>query len=174
MRSALYIIGILDDTDLVWLAAKGARRTLAEGVAIVHEGVPSDSLFLLLDGELVVRTEGAGEVARLQVGDVIGEVSFVDSRPPTATVAAVRPSIALAVPRELLRDKLQTDQGFASRFYRSLAIFLADRLRSTMSRLSSYTEDSAEEMNDEMMDHTSLAAARFDRFLRSGGVGGPT
>ena len=43
--------------------------------------------------------------------------------------------VVLAVPQRALRDKLHKDQGFAARFYRALAIFLANRMRATMNTL---------------------------------------
>ena len=99
------------------------------------EGQPADSLFFVLDGEFVVSTRMAPRIAVLQAGEVVGEISFVDSRPPTASVTALMESRVGAIPRPLLASKLKEDPGFASRFYRALAMFMADRLRTTVGNM---------------------------------------
>src|SRR5262249_52673748 len=55
--------------------------------------------------------------------------------PPSAPVAAVGESVVLALPKAVLQRRLADDMPFAARFYRALAIFLADRLRTTTRRL---------------------------------------
>jgi CRP/FNR family transcriptional regulator, cyclic AMP receptor protein len=63
----------------------------------------------------------------------MGEMSFVDQAPPSATVQAMEPSFVLDIPRRRLNAKLAEDAGFAARFYRALSMFLAARLRATNS-----------------------------------------
>src|SRR5689334_11934451 len=123
MRKVLLFLRILDDSDLEWMIEVGSRREVAAGDALVQEGQPLDSVFLVIDGALSVRTRalGGSEVARLLSGEVVGEMSFVDSRPPSASVIAAEQSTVLAVPRSLLSERLQEDQSFAARFYRALA-----------------------------------------------------
>lgn len=77
----------------------------------------------------------------------------------------------MAIPRDLLRARLATDAWFASRFFRALAVFLADRLRTTTARLAYGNSDpddrrDRDEIGMEMMDSASLAAVRFDKFLK--------
>ena len=50
-------------------------------------------------------------------------------------VEAVSEATVLRISDAKVREKLETDLGFASRFYRALCVFLADRLRSTTSRM---------------------------------------
>jgi len=104
----------------------------------------------------------------------VGEISFVDSRPPPATVTAAQFSHVLAIPRAVLCAKMATDAWFASRFFKALAIFLADRLRTTTSRLGygrpiqdeDENQDAGDEIDLEVMDSVSLAAIRFDKLLK--------
>ena len=116
---------------------------------------------------------GSREVARLRPGEIVGEMSFVDSRPPSATVQAVEPSSVLAIPRLGLAARLIQDAPFAARFYRAIAVFLSDRLRSTVGLLgygSGQTlEDQAsyaDEIDTAVLDNVSLAGARFDILQR--------
>jgi hypothetical protein len=76
------------------------------------------------------------------------------------------------VRRDLLQAKLAGDVRFAAHFYRALAIFLADRLRATTTRLGygrpeqDAVPDAAEELGDDMMETVSLGTQRFDNLLR--------
>lgn len=78
----------------------------------------------------------------------------------------------LSVPREDLIEKLQKDEGFASRFYRAIAIFLSTRLRGTVRYLGYakgqlLSEDgNSEDLSPEITDNVPLAQARFDWLLR--------
>jgi CRP/FNR family transcriptional regulator, cyclic AMP receptor protein len=112
-------------------------------------------------------------IARLTSGAVVGEMSFADARPPSATVQAVENSLILAIPRDSLVAKLKEDEGFASRFYRAIAIFLSTRLRGTVrylgyakGQLLQGEDSSPEDLSPEMLDNVPLAKARFDWLLR--------
>jgi CRP/FNR family transcriptional regulator, cyclic AMP receptor protein len=175
MRKALFFLGILNDADVEWMIAAGAKQQLNPGEVLIREGKPATSVFLVLEGVLSVVAQAAGnrEVARLRSGEIVGEMSFVDSRPPSATVQAVEPSSVLAIPRRDLEARLMQDAPFAARFYRALAVFLSDRLRSTVGLLGygagQTLEDQAsyaDEIDTAVLDNVSLAGARFDILQR--------
>jgi len=175
LRKALFFLGILNDSDLEWMIAAGAKQRLEPGEVLIQEGKPAASVFLVLDGALSVVAQAAGnqEVARLRSGEIVGEMSFVDSRPPSATVRALEPSSLLAIPRRSLEERLSQDAYFAARFYRAIAVFLSDRLRYTVGRLgygSGQTLEEqasyADEIDPSVLDNVSLAGARFDILQR--------
>jgi CRP/FNR family cyclic AMP-dependent transcriptional regulator len=167
MRRAMYLMGVLEDSDVEWLAANGTAQRLTRGQVLVREGHAVDSLFVVLDGQVSVQAGGA-PVATLLAGEVVGEISFVDSRPPLATATAIDAARILAVPRVLLQSKLASDSRFAANFYRALAITLANRLRATTLRLGygPPEQDVAYELSDDLMETVSLGARRFDNLLR--------
>jgi len=175
VRRALHLMGALDDNDIEWLVAAGARHFTQRGIVLVQEGMPIDSLFVLLDGRLVVRLEAQGgkAIAWLRSGEIVGEISFVDSRPPTASVIVDEDSHVLAIPKTLLLERLKSDQGFAARFYRAIAVFLAERMRVTVAQLgygsSVGDRDSLaiDELDDTRMEDVSHATQRFDRLLKA-------
>ena len=88
MRRALYFLGILDDQDVEWMMRRGHKVTLQPGEHLIRQGTPADSLYFVLDGCFVVYTSTAARVADLKAGEVVGEISFVDARPPSASVRA--------------------------------------------------------------------------------------
>ncbi|HWK45788.1 MAG TPA: cyclic nucleotide-binding domain-containing protein [Stellaceae bacterium] len=173
MRKVLYIFGLLTDGDIEWMARTGTRRWLTANEVLIHEGRPVDSVILLLEGEFIVSVTGVGEVARLSAGEIVGEMSYVDSAPPSATVTASGKSLALFIDKRQLSRKLETDVAFGFRFYRALAVFLADRLRETVHRLGyskTRTLASEEILEDELdigiLDNLSMAGERFHRMLK--------
>ncbi len=136
MRKVLFLFGQLSDSDLEWLIACGRKQIVPAGTVLVREGQDIDTLYILMEGLFEVSGTQIGDKPfRLSCGEVVGEVSLLDSRPPTATVTATADSIVLAIPRAELIRKLAEDAEFAARFYRALAIFLAHRLRGTYQRL---------------------------------------
>jgi CRP/FNR family transcriptional regulator, cyclic AMP receptor protein len=171
MRKALHLLGILDDIDVEWISANGVLCDIGYGKVLIHEKRPIDSLYLLLEGQLSVIVGGLNgkQVATLLPGEIVGEISFVDSRPPSASVQAMQDSQLLALSRELLSDKLAKDQAFAARFYRAIAAFLADRLYVTVGRFGygSVQQDiDVDELTDSSLEEIDLAATRLDRLLK--------
>ena len=179
MRKVLFIFSELTDTDVDWLAAAGKRKECAAGTVLIEEARPVDEVYILLEGQLSVsvKTRGSDPIAVLNQGEIVGELSFLDSRPPSATVEASTDSVVLAIPRDQLSSKLERDSAFAAHFYRALGIFLSARLRSTMAGVGYGTsdsldpdEESVDEIDPELLESLSLAAKRFEVLLeRFGG-----
>lgn len=170
MRKVLYILSQLNDEDAEWLARTGRIVSCNDGDRLITEGVATQDLYFVLAGEVGVEVGGAGEVARLGRGEVIGEMSFVDSAPPSATIVAHQKAKVLAVDKRVIEERLRTDSGFAGRFYKAIAIFLADRLRSTMGRMRSDgglrgDQIMDDELDEGILDQLSLAGSRFDHML---------
>jgi len=169
MRKVLFIFGDLSDGDIEWLAVAGERKSFPKGSILIQEGKPIGEVYILLDGQLSVLVQARRNetIATLQQGEIVGELSFLDSRPPSATVAAATDSIVLAISCDKLRAKLERDTAFAAKFYRALGVFLSDRLRNTMQGLgfgkSLRVEDqAADEIDPELLDTVSIAAKRFE------------
>lgn len=69
-------------------------------------------------------------IATLYAGELVGEMSFVDRHPPSATVTAGVKSSVLAIHKTALTEKIENDRGFGARFYKGVSVLLAGRLRS--------------------------------------------
>ena len=174
MRKALFFLGILNDSDLDWMIAQGTKKDIPAGSILIHEGRPLDSVFIILDGRLAVSTSSVvgKDIASLMCGEIVGEMSFLDSRPPSASVRAVEKCSVLAISKKRLSDKLENDSAFAARFYRALGVFLSDRLRATVGLLGYGKgqklddKEFADEIDPETLDKVALAGARFDWLQR--------
>jgi CRP-like cAMP-binding protein len=153
----------------------GVRQAFSDGTVLIREGQPIDVLYVLLDGHLSVRLAALGgqEVATLRSGEVLGELSFLDSRPPSASVIAQGEVSVLTIRRSSLSVQLERDTAFAARFYRALGIFLSSRLRKTQQRLGyggeGILDDEVaheDELDPGLLDQVALAGARFDWMLK--------
>ena len=174
MRKVLFIFGVLNDSDIDWMARAGSCRGIRRQDVLIDEGVPISSIVLLLQGRMGVSVAGIGEIAQLEAGDFVGEMSLIDSAPPSATVAAKADSVALFLDKQVLLRKLAGDHAFASRFYRALAILLSDRLRATERRMAYGEQETGlgeatrlkDELDPAVLDQVSIAGERFDRLLK--------
>ena len=92
----------------------GLRRRLGDGDVIIREGESTDSLIFVLEGELLVTTRRLGQIARLGVGEVVGEISLVDLAPPSATITASGTGLALFLDKTKLMRKLETMKALAT------------------------------------------------------------
>ena len=100
---------------------------------------------------------------RLHRGGVVGH-SILAGR-----IDVTGDATLLKIPNSKVREKLAADPAFASRFYRALCVFLADRLRHNTLRMgygSAFDEHAKDELNDDLLDNVVLAGARFDRMLK--------
>jgi CRP-like cAMP-binding protein len=174
MRKALFILGMLDDSDVDWMIAAGTRQRVSAGTTLIAEGKEIDYVYIVVDGAFAVRVSALGgkELAQLKAGEIVGEMSFVDSRPPSASVVALEDSLVLSIPSTSLKARLK-DPGFAARFYRSLAVFLANRLRNTVARLGygaaaadQPTVDLGEEIGPMALENLAMAGARLNWMMR--------
>jgi CRP/FNR family cyclic AMP-dependent transcriptional regulator len=174
MRKGLIFLGILDGRDVDWLVANGKRQNIPQGTVLIREGAPVEFLYFVLDGafEVSVSIPVKRQVARLYAGEMLGEMSYVDSRPPSATVTAAMNSSVLSIPREELSEKIEDDIGFAARFFKGLAVFLSDRLRATDHLGYGDKLDLREDVEDKdelaphLMDTLAMAGMRFEELQR--------
>ena len=180
---SIFVFGLLTDEDVAWMARAGVQRPIKDREILVQEGRPLELIIFLLQGECTVTEHAAGEIARLGIGEVVGEMSFLDSAPPSATVTAVGDGLALFLDKEALARKLEADVAFGCRFYRALAIFLADRMRGTMRRMGGGRPNrpqsvARDELDSRILGVVSLAATGstecskcWSAALTSGGPG---
>ena len=174
MRKILFVLGEMHDSDLQWMIDAGSVQEVADGEVLIEEGVPNQRLLIVIDGSISVRqrARGGAEITRMNIGEMAGDISLLDSRPPTATLVAVGPAKVFVLEHQALLTKMERDTSFAAHFYRAVALFLANRLHraETMASQeggSALAEDARdeEELPPELMDSVSLSGARFLNFL---------
>ncbi|MGC2697680.1 MAG: DUF1003 domain-containing protein [Candidatus Angelobacter sp.] len=102
------IFGLLDDEEREALAQMMDNRDFKAGETIFHYGDPGGEIFILLTGRIelfVENTDGQKLVlAENEAGDVIGELSFLDGGPRTATAVTREDTRMLVLDRMRLLD----------------------------------------------------------------------
>lgn len=145
-------------------APKG--KVFTPGTYLFREGEPSRSLFLIQRGSVGIRkAKGAAfvELARLYSNEVVGELSFFDRLPRSASAIALTEVETLEITFESL-DKIY--QGVPD-YLKTIMASVADRLRKaddTIRRLQKEVidEDGSVEDPDEGDSAASVLAATAD------------
>jgi CRP-like cAMP-binding protein len=79
------------------IAHRFDEEVFPEGERVLRKDLKGSGLFVILDGEAVVRI-GDEEVTRFGPGDFFGEVSLLTSEPPNADVVALTMLRCLVIP----------------------------------------------------------------------------
>ncbi|OBH46093.1 cyclic nucleotide-binding domain-containing protein [Mycobacterium mantenii] len=87
------------DAELQRLARAAHRTTTSAPLPLIHEQTPSDSVYVLLSGEVGVYV-GQDRVAALGPGEVIGESALHRGRLRSATVTTMGPAELLRIERD--------------------------------------------------------------------------
>ena len=128
----------LTRNDWTLIESKAKRIDFKLGQENIKEGARVDRLYVLRHGTASVELEGTTSravIATLSAGDVCGEIAFLGNSTATAAVVAKDEVQVDAIWADDLRQLITTFPGFGIRFYRSLAIILAQRLRQTFKEL---------------------------------------
>ncbi|HKD78319.1 MAG TPA: DUF1003 domain-containing protein [Candidatus Angelobacter sp.] len=108
MIAEVPIFGLLDDEEREALSQMMGSREFKTGETVFHYGDHGGELFILRTGQVelfVESTEGEKLVlSEIEQGDVIGELSFLDGGPRTATAIAREDTQMLVLDRERLLD----------------------------------------------------------------------
>ena len=92
---------------------KVSRRGFIETAGVATSAVMAAGAF---PHPAVGSVKGANEkinIAILGPGEIVGEMSFVDARPPSATVKALEDSTVFSLSKPRLNAKLAADPGFS-------------------------------------------------------------
>jgi CRP-like cAMP-binding protein len=100
--------------------------SLDRGELLFREGDPSDALYVIVEGEVAVQTEGPprADMSRLGAGAFIGEVALMTDQPRSATVVCTQPAELLRIDRHTL-SRVLANHGDV---LRAVLRFVRDRL----------------------------------------------
>lgn len=108
------------------------REFYAPGEVVLHEGDDGDRVFLVIDGAVDVLAPGeqlGGHVnARLEAGQMFGELALLTDSPRSATVVAVGPTQLMVVDRTTFQDQLRRSPEAALSLLKTIGVRLQSRL----------------------------------------------
>lgn len=79
---------------------------LAAGEVLMREGEGADSIFMLRSGRLEVLV-GGEKVGEVKIGELVGDMAFMNTSPRSATVIALNSCELLRVSRETFEQALE-------------------------------------------------------------------
>jgi CRP-like cAMP-binding protein len=119
----------LSQNDWTLIADKANRVQFKAGDHLIQQGRRTNGVYFLLAGSASVHIPGREIPPALAPGDICGEISFLDEQPATVDVIAKQPVEAYYVDRPTLESLFELFPHLGSRFYRSLAFSLSQRVR---------------------------------------------
>ncbi|MBI4818474.1 MAG: cyclic nucleotide-binding domain-containing protein [Deltaproteobacteria bacterium] len=129
----------LEPADWERLLGCSQRVSYRAGQRIVEEGAKDPRLLIVNQGFVrIERQTPNGQVSYARVGrdEVLGEMSFLESKTTTASAVADTDVEVTVIPEPDVERLLLADPALAARFYRSLAVSVSARLRETGAALA--------------------------------------
>jgi CRP-like cAMP-binding protein len=109
-------------------------KHLKKGEALMKEGDGSNSMYWVQAGTMrLFKKKGSGfiELGVVHAGEVVGEMSFLDNQPRSASVEALQPCDVVEIPRGKFDEFLAAQPSWM----KSLVQTLVKRLRATSNRV---------------------------------------
>jgi CRP/FNR family cyclic AMP-dependent transcriptional regulator len=109
-RPATTFLDGLTAAEISEIEAIGVHRRFARGAALIFQGEDDDRVMILREGRVKVSRVEDGREFLLWIhdpGEIVGELSFIERGPRTATVTALEPISALVMPASRFRAHLE-------------------------------------------------------------------
>ena len=120
--------------ELAEVAALTVEAEFRKDAVLTREGQAGGLAFVIADGTADVVRSGK-RLARLGVGDVVGELSLIDGQPRSATVVATSDLVVLEIAQTDLRKLLKRAPSVVRKLLEALSL----RLRETDALVTSST-----------------------------------
>lgn len=120
------------------------QRYFRPGQALFKEGESSSSIFIIRRGTIAVRKrkgDGYVEVSRLYTNEVLGELSFFDRQPRSATAVALTEVEVM----EITFDALDRIYKTIPDYMRTIVASMAERLRKASETISKLQKDTVDD-----------------------------
>ena len=150
--------------DIEWMIHNGNKKIVKSKETLINKGENIENIYIILSGQLSI-SDQRQTIAAIGSGEIVGEMSFLESRPPSVSVIAAEDSIVYSISKELMNEKLENDIAFKANFYYALALFLSDRLRKTTNQLGYESPEEADMIDVNVLDGVTKAGARFSKIL---------
>jgi len=166
MKRVLFFLGQLSDRDVEWMTLNGKKIEISMGSKLIEKDKSIDNLYIVLDGELSVYGKNDSDtIAKLGSGEIVGEMSFLESRPPSVNVYATKQSTVFAISKDLIYSRMDSYPEFRGNFYYALALFLSNRLRKTTDQLGYGNPEEEDLIDTNILSGIAQAGSRFGQIL---------
>ena len=161
MHGGLAFLEELEQGDMDWIFQEGHEQQVIANTLIIDEGTEPDCLYFVLEGLVGVTVASLKNtpLAKLGPGEIFGEMSFLKEQVASASVSALENSLLLALPRNLLKARLEEDVAFAGRVYRALALLTTGRLSRSVDDLGRLWSE--RNQDKDLVDDRWLAISKY-------------
>ncbi|HLD44095.1 MAG TPA: aminotransferase class I/II-fold pyridoxal phosphate-dependent enzyme, partial [bacterium] len=129
---ASHALPALKEGDMKKLFAHARTATFDPGALLIREGSLPKGLFVIKKGTVTIEVDYLGQplvLAECGPGEILGEMSLLGSQGASASVVASTSVETACLDKKELAELAKTDPELGTRFYQSLAMVLAGRLR---------------------------------------------
>jgi CRP/FNR family transcriptional regulator, cyclic AMP receptor protein len=116
--------------ELEFLASRVDEISLPAGKRLLVQGQPTDTFYVLLDGQVEVSVDGR-PIKQLRAGDFFGEIGMLDRGLATASVTTTEPVNTLALSHAQFRDAIKGNDALVLQVMAAMA----QRLRENATQL---------------------------------------
>ncbi len=101
-----------------------SSKRFAPGGELVRMGESANAFYVILDGQVQVRT--SGREIELKSGDFFGEMALIDGQPRAATIVTLSEVYAMIIPRSKFLKLLESEPKIALAIMATLTRRLRD------------------------------------------------
>ena len=116
-------LAILDGRNII----KENTKEIKKGICIIEEGTASNEMYWVLKGSFITTIKSDNDdkfVGRINEGELIGEMSFLDNNPRSATVTSLEDSEVLVIPYKKFVHAVDGQPKWFQALMRTLSIRL--------------------------------------------------
>ena len=107
MRKVLHILGYFTEEDIAWITQVGSRKSIAKQEILIKSKTPQRSLFLVLSGRFLIHRSDGATIAKVQSGEILGEMSFVEDEVPNVDVTSLEDSSVVVIDYEYISERFR-------------------------------------------------------------------
>ncbi|UCD65439.1 MAG: cyclic nucleotide-binding domain-containing protein [Deltaproteobacteria bacterium] len=114
-------------------------RNYKSGTVVIHEGEDNRDLYILSEGVLEVSVKGKDKkivVSEITAPEILGEISFLNGSPRTATVSA-KTDVEMFI---LSYDKVQQEMSEIPSWFRMVLLAFTNRMKSCDAKIKEYDQ----------------------------------
>lgn len=99
-----------------------------DGETLFVEGDSSPCMYVLLSGDIQLRTHNQGPIHSLSPGELFGEIGLISQQNRTATAIARAPSVLLRIDGDVFQELLAREPRISFMIMRNITLNLANHI----------------------------------------------
>jgi CRP/FNR family transcriptional regulator, cyclic AMP receptor protein len=123
----------LDKSELEIVARHVFEKSVEKDCILFTEGLPGAVLYIIMSGsvEIIKNSNDSKEtiLATMNAGDIVGEMSLIDSKPRSATGRTREASVLMVITKHNFDEILNSAPRLAAKILKNMLKVISERLR---------------------------------------------